>query len=383
MAETNLDIPTLEEVFTRVRDDLESQLPGEGAKIRRTFLYVTAAVISGATWGLYKLAETVSRNIIIDRADDEEVVERHASIYGITRDYGTQATGTFRFTGTPATNIPAGSAFERDNGTEYTTDAIGTIGGGGDVDIAATATEPGTAANITDLTETLTLSTPISGVSSDVTPVSVSSGTDVESVESLRTRVIERIRSTPQGGAGSDYVAWVKEAPGVSADVARVFVSEATLGPGTVVVWFLLEGSGSAVIPTAGDIIVVNSYLNETDTDGYSVRRPVTADLTVLGPVARATDFSISISPNNATVQGVIEEELERMFSEHTRPNTTNAADTIIRNAYIHEALTRALSRGLAYYELTSVAGGAGTDDIEESVVSYVPLLGTVTYATA
>ena len=60
MALTKLDLPTLKELFERTRDDYDTRLPGEGARIRRSFLYVTSAVLSGAVHGLYKLADRVA-----------------------------------------------------------------------------------------------------------------------------------------------------------------------------------------------------------------------------------------------------------------------------------------------------------------------------------
>ena len=67
MPETSLQVPTLSELVTRIRDDFDAQLPAEGSKIRRSFLYVTSAVLAGAVHSLYGLAKQISKNIVFDR----------------------------------------------------------------------------------------------------------------------------------------------------------------------------------------------------------------------------------------------------------------------------------------------------------------------------
>lgn len=384
MAETGLDVPTLKELFVRTRDDFDSNLPNEGAKIRRSFLYVSSAVLSGAVHGLYKLAGRVSKNIILDRTDDEEIIVRWATLYGVTRDPGALATGTLNFTGTPTTAIPAGTQIERDDGTTYTTDALGTIPGGGDIDIAVTAGAIGTAANVEDITEELSLSEPLSGISSVVTvttkPVG---GLGVEGIESLRTRAIENLRDTRQGGAAADYVAWAKEAPGVASDVSRVWIGQEG-GPGTVTVWFAVTGTGAAVIPTISDKSAVWSYIQETDTDLHAIRRPVTASVEVYRPTAEPQDFTIGIYPHSAALEAIVETELESMLSTEASVKRTGFVIPTIKNSAIHEAMVRTLTQGIEFYTIDAVGPtgtpGPGSADITPAIVGGLPTLGSVTY---
>lgn len=381
MANTDLNVPTLAELVTRIRADLDAQLPGEGAKVRRTFLYVLGGVMGGAIYSLYRLAVRISKNIVIDRIEDESILVRIAAVWGVYKDPGTAATQTLQLSGTNGITIPAGTEIERANGFTYTTDADGTISGG-TVDVEATATAPAADGNITDATEELTLSSAIAGVSSTVTVVAPlhTDGTDAESIASLRGRLIDRLRDTPQGGAGADYAAWVREAPGISADVTRVWVSQEG-DPPAVSVWFTVEGSGSGVIPSGSDETAAQAYIDETDTDGHSIRRPVTADVTVAAPNAYTVDFSIGISPNNATVRAQVQAELESLFLQEADVRTSN--DTVtIRNAKIHEAISRAMAKDLDFYTLDGVAGGAGSDNIQPPAVGDLPILGTVTWAT-
>ena len=379
---TGLDTPTLREITTRLRADLEASLPGEGAQIRRSLLYVLGGVLGGGLYQGYGYAQQIARNIIPDRIEDSKILERYAGVWGITRDPGTAATGTFSFSGTPATAILMGTTFSRASGWQYTTDALGTIGGGGTVTIAATATAPGTDGNIDDVAEELSIDTPIGGVSSTVTVVAApTNGVDEESDASLQTRLVDIIRETPQGGAGVDYVAWAKAAPGVSADVDRVFVDAAHSTEGEVLVYFTLDGAGAAAIPSGGDVTAVQAYIDEEDVSGHSIRRPVTALVTVYAPTADLIALTIGLSPNNATTRALVEAELGAMCTTEASVRLlTNTG--VIRNAKIHEALVRTLSQGVSYYRLDSVDGGASTLDITPAAVGSLPILGTVTFVS-
>lgn len=381
--DTGLDTPTLRELLTRIRGDLESGLPGEGAQIRRSLLYVLGGVMGGALFEMYGHLERLAKNVVIDRIEDPDVLRRIAAVWGITADPGTQATGIVELSGTPTTAVPAGTVIERASGWQYTTDALATIGGGGTVTVAITSVDPGVGGNVDDATETLTIPTPISGVSSTVAiDTEPAGGIDPESDASLQTRLVERIRSVPQGGAAVDYVAWTKAAPGVSAEVARVWVDPGFSAEGEVLVYFALDGSGSAVIPSGGDVAAVQAYIDEEDATGHAIRRPVTALVTVYAPTADPIAFTIGLSPNNATTRAIVEAELETMFSTEAIVRLPPYQTEVIRNAKIHEALVRTLSQGVSYYRLDSVDGGAATLDITPNAVGALPVLGTVTFVS-
>lgn len=56
-----------------------------------------------------------------------EYLERWAAFFGITRKAAVQSTGNLVFTGTATTTIPAGTSIQKSDGTEFTTDTLGTI----------------------------------------------------------------------------------------------------------------------------------------------------------------------------------------------------------------------------------------------------------------
>ena len=100
----------------------------------------------------------------------------------------------------------------------------------------------------------------------------LAAGSDAETDESLRARVLRRIQKPPQGGAGYDYVAWALEVPGVT----RAWVYPAEMGLGTVTVRFVRDleqvpawarGLDSAATPNSvNDATFVESRLHSLRT---------------------------------------------------------------------------------------------------------------------
>ena len=61
-------------------------------------------------------------------------------------------------------------------------------------------------------------------------------GTDAETDEQLRSRILQRIQNVPMGGSAADYVNWALAVPGVT----RAWAAPEQ-GPGTITVRFLMD----------------------------------------------------------------------------------------------------------------------------------------------
>lgn len=353
--------PTLAALISRISSDLNSRLPGQDARIRRSVLWVLARVLAGAVHLLYGFASWIARQILPDTADGDRL-RRHAAIWQIDPLTATEAAGNVLFSGVPATAIPIGSALQRADGAEYETTAGAVVGGGGTVVVRVIALLAGEAGNC-DAATILELVSPIAGVTSasvvEASPDNVAGGTDDESNDELRDRLLAYIAERPQGGARSDYETWAREV----AAVDRVFVSPLELGPGTVVVRFSIEGTGAAVIPGAGKVAEVQAYIDP--------RAPVTADVTVLAPVALPITLTIHVVPDTAAIRAAVSAELEDLFAREAEPGGT------IPNSHLREAIARA--EGETSHTLTAVGGGAGTADVVQAATELAHL-STITW---
>lgn len=148
---------------------------------------------------LWEMCEAFYYSGYVDYASGISL-DRIAAIIGETRKAATQSTVTVRFTGTPATNIPASTIIQT-AGTEpiqFTTNVLAVIPGGGYVDVACTAVLYGVSGNVGALTITVQQN-PISGVSGINNTYAAVGGTDVESDGSFRLRIKEQVTEISKG----------------------------------------------------------------------------------------------------------------------------------------------------------------------------------------
>jgi len=299
--------PTLLELTQRVRADVLSRLSDDDA-LRRSDAEVYASVLAGTAHGLYAYIDYMATQIIYDTADTE-YLERWASLWGISRKAAAAATGTVTFVVQAGAAIPAGTQLQALDGTLYVTtaDAMFNAMNFTAPVAASTAAEAGNR----DAGESLSLVSPVAGVQATVTAGLLSGGADVETDDALRARLLTRLQTPPQGGAASDYSTWALQVSGVT----RAWVYAQELGVGTVTVRFVRDndGTGSAIIPDSTEVAAVQAYIDAL--------RPVTAQVTVVAPVAVPLNFQISgLTPATADVQAAVQAELQDLLLREAVP---------------------------------------------------------------
>lgn len=345
--------PTLQQLIDRAASDIESRLPGTDARLRRSLLNILARMHAGAMHGLYGYHEWLAKQLMVDTSE-AEYLDRHASIWQITRKAAAASVGNITATGTNGVTVPAGTALQRSDGAEYTTDADATIASG-TATIAVTASVGGTAGD-TAAASTLSFISPIAGVNSSATVAvgGLTGGADIETDDSLRSRLLERLRRPPNAGTKEDYEAWALEVAGVT----RAWCNPLELGLGTAVVRFVRDDDVS-LIPDAGEVAAVQAYID--------ARRPIGAAITVSAPTAVALNISITLTPNTAAVRDAVTAELTDLLRREAAPGGT------ILLSHIREAISTAAG------ETNSVVT-APTGDVTHTT-SQIATLGTVTFA--
>lgn len=323
--------PTLSDLITRIRDGIFSRLSFE--QLRRSDAEVYGKELAGASHELHGHLQFIAQNVIYDTATSE-YLDRWAGIWLTTpRIAATPAVGNITISGVNTTLVPAGSVFVSATGIGYSTDADATIAAGTAL-VAVTALSSGANTNLV-AGSLLSLTTPITGITSTATvdASGITGGADQEDDFKLRARLLARIQQPPHGGADYDYVNWALEVAGVT----RAWVYPQELGLGTVTVRFVRDGDAS-IIPDAGEVTAVYDYIE--------ARRPVTANLTVVAPVAVPLNFTIAATPNTAAVKAAIEAELRDLITRESEP-----AGTILLS-HIREAIS--IAAGESNYVLTT-----------------------------
>lgn len=314
--------PTLKTLIDRAIADINARLPGADARLPMSNLNVLAHLHGASVHGLYGFLDWIARQVIIDTAE-VEFLDRWAGIWGITRIAAAPATGSAIFTGTSGTVVPAGTLLARTDGAQYQTTGEVTLAAG-TATAGVVAAEGGQAGNVTG--GALSLVSPIVGVdtSAQITVAGLTGGADIEGDEDLRARLLARIQQPPHGGAKHDYIAWAKEVPGVT----RAWCYPQELGDGTVTVRFVRDDDASP-IPDGAEVAAVQAYIDAL--------RPVTANLTVVAPVAVPIAFQITLTPNSASVQAAVEAELRDLLLREAEPGAT------ILLSHIREAISLAV----------------------------------------
>ena len=300
--------PSLSELIERGRGDIETRLPGADSRLRHSVLDVLARMHGGALSGTYGYLDFLARQILPDTAEGAYLA-RHAANWGIRRKGAVAASGTATATGVNGTAIPAGTEALRVDGVVYRTASAAVIADGA-AELSIEAVEGGPLSDLAPGTS-LTLASAILGVNATVVVSSVGEpGALEEDDEALLARLLDRIRTPPQGGSSNDYRAWALAQSGVT----RAWVYPKWLGVGTVGLAFVMDDREN-IIPQAADLERVQAALDAL--------RPVTASLTVFAPTPEPLDIVVRANPATPAVQAAITAELADFFARDAEPGGT------------------------------------------------------------
>lgn len=300
--------PALTELIDRVTADISSRVTGvESAVLRRSLLGILARSEAGAVHMLYGFIEWAAKQAVIDTAE-KEYLERWAKIWKVFRKAADYSSGDALLSGLAGSTVPAGTILQRQDGVQYRVLADGTFTGT-TLQPTVVAVEPGAAGNAAAGTPLFLLS-PVAGVQSTCSAATdIDGGLDVETDPQLLSRLLQRIRQPPHGGAASDYEQWALEVAGVT----RVWVYPNQMGAGTVTVLFVCDGEAD-IIPTPAKVAEVQAYIN--------ARRPVTAEVYVAAPIADALNMTVKLEPNTAVVQAAVLAEIADLIARDSKPGS-------------------------------------------------------------
>lgn len=323
--------PTLPQLITRNQTDIESRLPGTDPRLRYSVLGILARAHSGAVHGLYGHQDWISRQIVPSTADLDALI-RAASWWGIARLPTSPASGGYNVAGTNGATLPAGSILQRSDGIQYSVAADVTIASGTAV-ASITATTGGANTNAA-AGQKLQLVSPVDGIQSSGTVDSngLSGGADIESPDSLLSRLEKRVQKTAQGGNNSDWEQWTLQVAGNT----RVWVMDCWIGAGTVGVFFMRDGQANP-FPTASDITTTYNYLLPKKPAGI-----VGADgLVVMAPTAHPVDMVIALNPNTEAVQVAVSTSLTDLMRTEANVEDGTGTGTVLLS-HIEQAISGA-----------------------------------------
>lgn len=286
------ETPTLPALIARAQSDLSG-----GSALVRSDAEVLARVLGAASYGRYGHQQYIADQILPDTADEETLLRMARARLKRDRLEAVAATGTATFTGAVSALLDAGTLLRRDDQVLFrvrTTVKLTASVGAAQIE----ALDTGTLSNTPPGTQ-LRLVSPVLGVNEVFTldAEGMTGGTEQESIETLRSRVLRSYRVIAHGGNRSDYETWALEVAGVT----RAWVVRHWLGPGTVGVFFVRDGDID-IIPNADAVAAVQAYIEQ--------ERPVTAEVYVLPPAEKPVQYQLSVSPDSSAVRRAVEAAL-------------------------------------------------------------------------
>jgi uncharacterized phage protein gp47/JayE len=350
--------PALPDLMAQTEALLLGDLPQLSPVVRRLILRAIARTQAGLVWSEHGYLAWLAQQLMPDMADDD-YLSRWGRIFNLPQKPASAAAGAATFIG--LANLPIPSALPLiapDQTTMFTTTAGATIPAGGAVTVAIAAAQPGAVANL-DPGASLTLGQAIAGVSpvATVAALGTTGGADQETADAWRSRILLRIRTPPQGGASTDYLAWALAQPGVT----RAWVSPLGRGPGTVDVMFVMDGK-SPIIPAPADVANVQTAIDAL--------RPVTADCHVFAPAGDPLAVTIvDLQPDTPATRAAIGDAINALLLRDAQPGGTiwlNRLTTAISDA-----------GGVESFNLVSPTANV------VSAAGHLPVYGPVTFGDA
>lgn len=239
----------LDDLKNRIYADFVASFTNAITPLKKTFFEVISNAHASVSNLLYLYLDNVQDNSFLNSCSQTRVLSYFAPLNRLSLKSATYAEGILTFTGTVGALIPLGTKVVYNNTSlEYQTTVVATIPLSGTIDVPAIAssTNLGSQGNTLGNID-LTVSTPLSGVNSDVkSTLGFTKGIDAESVESLRTRCMIKQGDSPNIDNRNYYRTLGNQLPNIKA----TFVTDLKNGNGTFGITILTHSNNGIPTPT-------------------------------------------------------------------------------------------------------------------------------------
>lgn len=232
---------------------------------------------------------------------------------GVFKLSPTKSTGIIKIYGAEDTLIEKGTvvgtiATDDRPSIEFTIDRTEQIGAEGYVETPATSVRTGVIGNVSKNT-IIILNKSLNGVTSITNEVEFKNGTEIESEESFRERVLEAYRNEPLSGAKRDYIRWARQVDGVG----NVYVRPEWNGAGSVKVLILDSNDNTA---NQNLIDKVQNHISPTPGKGERLA-PIGATVTVVTPITVDINITADFILDNGFKKEDVVEKIKKDISTY------------------------------------------------------------------
>lgn len=324
--------PTLQELTTKCRQYFNTHLPNVDAFLFPSFAFVLCKVFALIVYPLYIFLDYYLKQTFVHLADEENLL-KHGVERGLSKLLPTKSKGFVRVISATGQTINAGAFLSRADGLRYVFDTSTTTTG--DDTLPITAEFTGSQYNgVSGVSMSLALSNPLI-TSITVTSNALTGGSDTESTENFRNRVLENIRSLRISGTRESVTNLIKNGKN---GVTRVFFDYPTSIDYSV--YFMMDGTYPDGLPLVGDIAEVQAIIDDVEIGLHPV---------ALAPTLQDVNISVNVSVafTEAQKNAVILELEDYLTIESTLSTST-------KPFYVSkEGLDQAVARGLGTTSFT------------------------------
>lgn len=321
--------PTPSQIQADYKILLKSIKPSLNVNDSNSDFIIRGNAVSGLVSGLYGDQAKANNDTWINSCRSE-ALDLFGQDYGLPRLSATVATSTgVTLTGVNGTIVGVGALtlIYLPTGVLYTNTTGGTISGGS-LTVSVQSLVAGQIANVSK-PDSLTLVSPPAGVGNTASvTVSIADGSDIETDDAYRARLLSRRQSPPAGGNETDYKNFAFAA---NSSVRSVLVRRFGRGLGTVDIYIttgttdidyaVTNGIAVVRVPSSTVISEVQAYYNQVVpwTDCPSVYGPTELSVNATVNVDLAAGLTMSSIPSdpvnnplNLTVMQLIQREVGR-----------------------------------------------------------------------
>lgn len=309
-----IDRPTLAEISRRI--EAEFPLSTTSEALRRTLFTPLARALAGSVHSLYGYQDWIALQWNPLTCDEDVLLSMHVPMWlPDGQNPAESATGTVLITGTAGYSADASYTLSRGDGLLYTIIGGAAIGTDGTQLATVICQTPGATGN-TEPGAKLRFSNPVAGINNEVTVQTpgLSGGTDIESIDALRQRVVDA-RSKAEGvGSSSDWEQWAKEVSGVT----RAWAAPKLFGAGSVGVYFVRDNDSGSIFPDTNEVATVQQHLQNTGTPF--------GEIYALCPIAKPINFSIKLNPDSGDLRTAVTASLTALLAKEGSPVAQNTS---------------------------------------------------------
>lgn len=354
--------PTSSEILLDLRNSVKAEVEETDPWIWPNNLVPTLKALAQALRSAYLRMQFIHEQAFVSTAKAEYLDFHGIQTGGLSRNPATYAMGKVSVGLVDPSvfiTIPDSVSFYRSDNLRYVSVGKTKIIRDGDL-INVRAEDTGFRYNSDEGTLLIPV-VPISGASSFiVNEDGLLGGSEGESDDSFRQRILFLKQNPPHGGSPSEYVEWSQTKKGVT----RVFPMRATPQPGSATIYFMMDGLGNGV-PSAANVADLQNILNSL--------APADADVQVKAPTPVAVNITISgLNPNTPAMRDAVSQSIAAQFIRKAYPATVTTPSVFPR-AWITQAVA---STPKWVSSLTTIPAG----DVTLSTAGQLPIMGSVSF---